>query len=174
MGRLYQAQEFAEVTRKVFEKNPHVFIGVDVIVGFPGEGEPEFLETERFLEASHWTKLHVFPFSARRNTKAETLSDPVPSLIKQKRSQLLRDMSQRRLEAFFETQKSKPHAFIAEKEIAPNVWQGHTENYLPIHLEGNLTRKVTYSVEVEALPSRFESLDHPNFLSARLVSTQTH
>jgi threonylcarbamoyladenosine tRNA methylthiotransferase MtaB len=132
MRRIYKAQEFVDVTLKIQAVAPYTFIGVDVIVGFPGETPEAFQQTVEVLEKSFWTKLHVFPFSARRGTRAETLPDPVDAAQKAERSRILREMSDRRLAAFMESQVGTVHEVILEKpsEKFPGMWQGHTANYL--------------------------------------------
>jgi len=132
MRRLYLAREFQEITEKIHAINPDTFIGVDVIVGFPGEGEREFQDTVELLESSPWTKLHVFSFSARRGTVAASLSPVVPPGEIQARSKALRLLSEKRLESFLTSQKGKIKEVIFEKPLKEDnrVWQGHTENYI--------------------------------------------
>ncbi len=133
MRRIYAAREFVEVTKKIEAASSDVFIGVDVIVGFPGETEEDFQETVKCLEESFWAKLHVFPFSARQGTRAAELADPVPSTQITNRSRLLREMSDSRQERFLKSQIGKEHEILLEKPSAkfPGFWLGHTENYLP-------------------------------------------
>ncbi len=131
MRRIYKAQEFVDVTRKIHALAPHTFIGVDVIVGFPGESEEAFNETLNCLDKSYWTKLHVFPFSVRKGTRAETLPNPVPADVIHERSRILRQKSDAMLEAFLQSQVGTLHEVILEKpsEKFPGLWQGHTANY---------------------------------------------
>ena len=130
MRRIYKAQEFIDVTRKIQAVAPHTFIGVDVIVGFPGETEEEFQRTLDCLEKSYWTKLHVFPFSVRRGTRAETLPNPVPEAVKVERSRILRELSDTQLRAFLDSQVGTLQEVILEKPArAAGLWQGHTANY---------------------------------------------
>lgn len=133
MRRIYAAREFTEVTQKIKIANPNTFIGVDVIVGFPGEGEDEFQETVTCLENSFWTKLHVFPFSLRKGTRAETLSERVPAAIIAQRSRQLRELSDKRYASFLTSQVGRLVNVIVEKPSRrqKGYWQGHTENYLP-------------------------------------------
>ncbi|NBX76174.1 MAG: tRNA (N(6)-L-threonylcarbamoyladenosine(37)-C(2))-methylthiotransferase MtaB [Proteobacteria bacterium] len=133
MRRLYKAHEFSDVTAKLKEAQPDTFVGVDVIVGFPGEGEKEFEDTVKLLEKSYWTKLHVFSFSARRGTVAAELKPEVPEAVIAERSKILRDLSDKRYEQFLKSQLGKEKAVIFEKlsKGSENVWQGHTENYIP-------------------------------------------
>jgi threonylcarbamoyladenosine tRNA methylthiotransferase MtaB len=133
MRRLYKAHEFSDVTAKLKEAHPDTFIGVDVIVGFPGEGEKEFEDTVKLLEKSFWTKLHVFSFSARRGTVAADLKPEVPEPVIAERSKTLRALSDRRYEEFLKSQIGKEKSVIFEKlsKGSEDVWQGHTENYIP-------------------------------------------
>jgi len=133
MRRLYKAHEFSDVTAKLKDAQPDTFVGVDVIVGFPGEGEKEFEDTVKLLTNSYWTKLHVFSFSARRGTVAADLKPEVPENIIAERSRILRTLSDKRYEAFLKAQAGKEKAVIFEKltKGSKEVWQGHTENYIP-------------------------------------------
>lgn len=133
MRRLYKAHEFCDVTAKLKEARPDTFVGVDVIVGFPGEGEKEFEDTVKLLENSYWTKLHVFSFSARRGTVAAEMTPVVPDTVIAERSKVLRELSDRRYGAFLKSQLGKDKFVIFEKPSKGNkaVWQGHTENYIP-------------------------------------------
>lgn len=133
MRRIYRAHEFVEVSNKIHAALPHAFIGVDVIVGFPGEGTKEFEETEENLRASHWTRLHVFPFSLRKDTPAEALPHKVEPAEIQRRSRELRAWSDARHQEFLESQLGRVCDVIVEKKSRqfPSAWKGHTENYLP-------------------------------------------
>jgi threonylcarbamoyladenosine tRNA methylthiotransferase MtaB len=149
MRRLYKAHEFSDVTAKLKEANPDTFVGVDVIVGFPGEGEKEFEDTVKLLENSYWTKLHVFSFSARRGTVAADLKPEVPEPVIAERSKTLRALSDRRYEEFLKSQIGKEKSVIFEKlsKGSEDVWQGHTENYIP-----------TLTVSTEAQSKMLEKL----------------
>ena len=133
MRRLYKAHEFTDVCEKLEAADPNTFVGVDVIVGFPGEGEKEFLDTVKLLENSFWAKLHVFSFSPRRGTVAASLSSPVLSRVVAERSQILRELSAKRYQAFLDSQIGKEKEIIFEKRSKgqSHIWQGHTENFIP-------------------------------------------
>lgn len=152
MRRFYKAEEFETVTQKIALKNSNCFVGVDVIVGFPGETEREFAETVACLERSYWTKLHVFPFSIRKNTPAEKLDGQVEKKEKEARSLRLRTWSDEKQTGFLRVQLGSRQALIAEKEIAPGVWQGHTANFVQAILrENQICRKQQYQVELTGL-----------------------
>lgn len=133
MKRIYKAAEFEEVGEKIQRANPNAFVGVDVIVGFPGETDAEFEQTVACLERSYWTKLHVFPYSERPGTGAAALEGKVAPATIQVRSGRLRKMSERRYLDFLSSQVGRECAVILERPSRkrPGVWLGHTENYLP-------------------------------------------
>ena len=93
MRRIYKAREFYDVSAKIEKQCPDTFIGMDVIVGFPGEGEAEFQETLDCLKNTFWSKLHVFPFSVRKGTRAEQLDGKVRDYDIFERSRILRELS---------------------------------------------------------------------------------
>lgn len=132
MRRIYRAEEFVEVTNAIGVANPDTFIGVDVIVGFPGEDEKAFQNTVSVLERSFWSKLHVFSYSTRKGTRAEAYTDHLPKAVIAARSQTLRAYSDQRLTQFLQSQVGKTKQVILEKlvEGKPYTWTGHTENYL--------------------------------------------
>lgn len=133
MRRLYKAQEFVDVCEKIYARCSDTFIGVDIITGFPGENEQEFMETVNLLNASKWSKLHVFSYSSRRGTAAASLTDHVPSEIIDARSEILRQMSETRYNAFLKSQLGKTKNVLLEQPSKKDagIWLGHTENYIP-------------------------------------------
>ncbi len=149
MRRIYKAEEFVTVTNQIGLHAPQTFIGVDVIVGFPGEDEAAFAETVDCLERSFWTKLHVFPFSVRKETRAETMPGRVKDYDITQRSAVLRAMSDRRHEAFLQTHLGQECDVLVEKttDKYPGFWLGHTENYLPTFSQAplRLSREIVRS-----------------------------
>lgn len=145
MRRLYKAQEFVDVCAKIHQKCPDTFIGVDVITGFPGETEKEFLETIQCLEKSSWSKLHVFSYSSREGTAAALLQDHLDPELIDARSEILRTMSEKRYAAFLESQLGKEKAILLEQPSKkdPKIWLGHTENYIPTLTRTNGIAKQT-------------------------------
>jgi len=131
MRRIYKAHEFVDATTRLYRRDPNVFIGVDVIVGFPGESDAAFEQTVKCLEASPWTKLHVFPFSVRKGTQAETLDEKVPAAVIAERSRVLRELSHRRYFQFLNSQLGLTKEVILERPERDGRWRGHTENYIP-------------------------------------------
>jgi len=112
-----------------------VGIGLDVIVGFPGEGEAQFLETYRFIESANIYYLHVFPFSARRGALAATFPDQVSGLLKKERVKLLRQLDMAKRRAFYERFQRKTMEIVPEGKLYRGQYmRGYTGNYLPVHI----------------------------------------
>ncbi len=140
MRRIYAAHEFYEVNEKIRKQNPRTFIGVDVIVGFPGETEEDFEQTVQLLEKSFWAKLHVFPYSERKETGAADLPNKIDTATIAVRSERLRKMSDERLKAFTQKATGQKFEVVLEKISSkhPNHWLGHTENYLPVLMQTSI------------------------------------
>lgn len=104
MKRQYTAQQVESSLQAIHERVPGSFVGMDVIAGFPGESEDEFLDSYERLKRLPWTRLHVFPYSQRPGTFAARRGDQVHPLLIKKRAQLLRDLSEERWKASAERQ----------------------------------------------------------------------
>lgn len=162
MRRIYKAQEFVEVTEKIYRQYPDTFVGVDVIVGFPGETEAEFQKTLNCLNSSHWSKLHVFSYSERAGTEAAAMSGKVNPAIINERSALLRQLSDTRYEAFLKGQIGKQKEIILERSLTEDgeQWLGHTENYLPTltRISKGATRMKLAATLTEFKGERFDAI----------------
>ncbi len=132
MRRRYLVNYIEERVVTIKDKMPHACIGVDVIVGFPGETEEHFLETYHFLNELDISYLHVFTYSERDNTVAADLSDPVPMKIRQKRSKMLRGLSVKKRRAFYESQLGSQRTVLFESENKEGYIYGFTENYVKV------------------------------------------
>lgn len=140
MRRIYKASEFEVVAEKIRRQCPDTFIGLDVIVGFPGESDKAFGETLAQLERTYWTKAHVFPFSAREGTAAATMTDEaVPAAAITERSAILRKLSDEKLAAFHRGQIGKTRPTVLERPATglPGWWSGHTDNYVNVLVPGS-------------------------------------
>src|SRR5699024_4138476 len=104
MRRRYLRELYVERVAKIREVMPDVCIGVDVIVGFPGETDELFLETYHFLNELDISYLHVFTYSERDNTLASEMDGVVPDRVRNKRSKMLRGLSVKKRRAFYEKQ----------------------------------------------------------------------
>jgi len=116
---------------------PDACIGVDVIVGFPGETDELFLETYNFLNDLDISYLHVFTYSERPNTHAATLSGVVPKSVRSKRSKMLRGLSLKKRRAFYESQIGKKRTVLFEGENKEGYIHGFTENYVKVKAPWN-------------------------------------
>ena len=119
------------------EKMPNACIGVDVIVGFPGETDELFLETYNYLNEMDISYLHVFTYSERPNTEAENMDGVVPVNLRKKRSKMLRGLSLKKRRAFYENQLDTEHSVLFESENKEGYIQGFTENYVKVKTPWN-------------------------------------
>jgi threonylcarbamoyladenosine tRNA methylthiotransferase MtaB len=132
MRRRYTTQQYAALVQRVRERIPDCGIGVDVIVGFPGETEEQFEETYRFLNHLPVSYLHVFTYSERPNTPAATYGDPVPPAMRSKRNEMLRVLSVKKREAFYRTMVGRKVTVLTETEVEGNRRFGFTDNYVKV------------------------------------------
>lgn len=132
MKRRYLSGLYLDRVIKIKEVMPHACIGVDVIVGFPGESDAQFLETYHFLNQLDVSYLHVFTYSERDNTPAANMADPVPKAVRNKRSKMLRALSVKKRRAFYETQLSSTKTVLFEGENKDGYIHGFTENYIKV------------------------------------------
>ena len=137
MKRRYQKEIYTERVAKIREVMPHACIGVDVIVGFPGETDEHFLETYNFLNEMDISYLHVFTYSERDNTEAAIMSDVVPLNVRNKRSKMLRGLTVKKRRAFYESQIGSNHTVLFERENKEGYIHGFTENYVKVKTPWN-------------------------------------
>ncbi len=132
MRRRYMKELYVDRVKQIKDKMPHACIGVDVIVGFPGESETHFLETYNFLNELDISYLHVFTYSERDNTLAAEMPNPVPKNIRSKRSKMLRGLSVKKRRAFYESQLGTTRTVLFEGENKEGFIHGFTENYVKV------------------------------------------
>jgi threonylcarbamoyladenosine tRNA methylthiotransferase MtaB len=137
MKRRYLRELYAERVQKIKEVMPHACIGVDVIVGFPGETDELFLETYHFLNALDISYLHVFTYSERDNTEAILMEGVVPGNVRAKRSKMLRGLSVKKRRAFYESQLGTNRTVLFEGENKEGYIHGFTENYVKVKTPWN-------------------------------------
>ncbi len=137
MRRRYLSDLYRERITKIKEVMPHACIGVDVIVGFPGETDAQFLETYYFLNELEVSYLHVFTYSERANTLAATMEEGVPLKVRQKRSRLLRGLSVKKRRAFYESQLGSVRTVLFEGDNKDGYIHGFTENYVKVKTPWN-------------------------------------
>jgi len=137
MRRKYLKELYAERVDAIKSLNPDTCIGVDVIVGFPGETDEEFMETVNFIKDIDVSYLHVFTYSERANTTARKMADSVPIPIRKERSQQLHILSNKKKRSFYESQLGKTKFVLFEGEENEGVMYGFTENYVKVKTEFN-------------------------------------
>lgn len=132
MNRRYRTDLYSHRVEMIKSIMPNACIGVDVIVGFPGESEKEFLQTYEFLNELDISYLHVFTYSERPNTKANEMEDKVPHEERVKRSKMLRSLSEKKKRKFYEHNIGKISNVLFENDIQEGTMQGFTENYIRV------------------------------------------
>ena len=132
MRRRYMKELYVDRVEHIKRVLPDACIGVDVIVGFPGETDEIFLETYNFLNDLDISYLHVFSYSERPNTHAATLPDEVSKSVRSKRSKMLRGLSAKKRRAFYESQITTEHTVLFEGENKQGYIHGFTENYVKV------------------------------------------
>ena len=134
MQRRYRTELYAERVNKILAHMPNACIGVDVIVGFPGENEIEFNKTYRFLQELEIAYLHVFTYSERKNTTANNMVDIVPMTVRRKRNKMLTILSQKKRRRFYEKFKGTTQDILFEQSKEPSRMNGFSANYLKVNL----------------------------------------
>jgi threonylcarbamoyladenosine tRNA methylthiotransferase MtaB len=137
MKRRYLRELYVDRVNKIREVMPDACIGVDVIVGFPGETDEHFLETYHFLNDLDISYLHVFTYSERDNTEAAEMDGVVPANIRSKRSKMLRGLSVKKRRAFYESQLGTTRTVLFEAENKEGYIHGFTENYVKVKTPWN-------------------------------------
>ncbi len=132
MRRRYQSELYAKRVTQIKNRMPHACIGVDVIVGFPGETDDHFMETYHFLNELDISYLHVFSYSERANTLAAEMPNPIPKNVRAKRSKMLRGLSLKKRRAFYEQQLGTTQKVLFESENKNGYIHGFTPNYVKV------------------------------------------
>ncbi|MFP3833461.1 tRNA (N(6)-L-threonylcarbamoyladenosine(37)-C(2))-methylthiotransferase MtaB [Chryseobacterium sp. SIMBA_028] len=162
MKRRYLTKLYNDRVNKIREVMPDAAIGVDVIVGFPGETEEKFMETYNFLNELPITYLHVFTYSERENTEAAAMGDVVPIAERKKRNKMLRILSEKKKMAFYQTQLGKTLPVLWEHENKDGKMFGFTENYVRVQKDFD-----------SAFVNQIEFLNLEKILSDGTVSVQS-
>ncbi|MCG2462024.1 tRNA (N(6)-L-threonylcarbamoyladenosine(37)-C(2))-methylthiotransferase MtaB [Flavobacteriaceae bacterium F89] len=137
MRRRYLTDLYVDRVERIREAMPNACIGVDVIVGFPGETDERFLETYHFLNGLDISYLHVFTYSERDNTVAADMEGVVPKKVRDKRSKMLRGLSVKKRRAFYESQLGSVCTVLFEGENKNGYIHGFTENYIKVRTPWN-------------------------------------
>ena len=137
MRRRYLSDLYVDRVENIRKVMPDACIGVDVIVGFPGETDEHFIETYKFLSDLDISYLHVFTYSERDNTIAIDLPGEVPANVRKKRSKMLRGLSAKKRRAFYESQLGTERTVLFESENKEGYIHGFTENYVKVKMPWN-------------------------------------
>ncbi len=167
MRRKYDRQLYAERVAAIKALRPDCCIGVDVIVGFPGESDEAFADTVDFLKDLDISYLHVFTYSERANTTAVKLGDAVPMHVRKERSKQLHILSDKKKRRFYEENIGSVRQVLFEQEADLGMMYGFTENYVKV--------KIPYD---EALANTFQtvrldSIDRDGIVKCTLLVTET-
>jgi len=137
MKRRYLKDTYTNRVSRIKETMPNACIGVDVIVGFPGETDALFLETYNYLNDLDISYLHVFTYSERPNTEAVALNGIIPKKVRAKRSKMLRGLSAKKRRSFYESQLGNSLTALFESENKEGYIHGFTENYVKVKTPWN-------------------------------------
>lgn len=166
MRRRYMRELYVDRVVQIKQAMPDACIGVDVIVGFPGETDEHFLETYNFLNELDVSYLHVFTYSERDNTVAAEMEAVVPLKVRKKRSKMLRGLSAKKRRAFYENQLGTTRTVLFEGENKEGYIHGFTENYVKVKTPWNPGLVNTlHQVELQKIDEdglvRFEFIKEP-------------
>ncbi len=163
MRRRYTAERYRERIAKIRELMPDSFLGVDVIVGFPGEGEEEFMETYHLLEEVGASFLHIFPFSERPGTPAVSMPNKVQSRISTERVERLEELSAKLNRRFAERFLGETREVLFESTNHNGIMYGYTDNYLRVAAPYDASKVNTIC------PVRLDAIDTNGDISATIV-----
>ena len=144
MRRKYERSLYAERVSSIKSLRADACIGVDVIVGFPGETDEEFMDTIDFLKDLDISYLHVFTYSERANTTAVKLGSPVPMAVRRERSKMLHILSDKKKRGFYEQNIGTERTVLFEHEEDEGVMYGFTENYVKVKFPFNADMANTF------------------------------
>ena len=159
MRRRYRRELYAERVESIKKHMPHACIGCDVIVGFPGETEDDFLETYQFIKDLDISYLHVFTYSERTNTLAAEMTGVVPVEERRRRNQALRGLSEMKRRAFYQEHAATARPVLLEHHRDPSLLSGFTDNYLKVEVPARAgTLNEILNVSLDNLSADAESI----------------
>jgi len=164
MRRRYNTDLYVRRVESIKKFMPHCCIGVDVIVGFPGETEEDFMDTYDFINNLDISYLHVFTYSERANTLAAEMQNPVPMNVRRERNEMLRILSQKKKRAFYQSHLSSVRNVLVEKDKKSNSYTGFTDNYIKV----NITSE--QAIENSIIPVSLEKIAENGNVNAKVVS----
>jgi threonylcarbamoyladenosine tRNA methylthiotransferase MtaB len=173
MQRRYTADLYRSRIQYIKELMPNAGIGVDIIVGFPGESDQDFLDTYHFINDLDISYLHVFTYSERPDTKAISMADRVPVEKRKERNAMLRTLSEKKRQGFYRTQKGRIVDVLLESGIktdfsSSGIREGYTENYVRVGFDKEIVSDNAELIRVKLTESEGE------FVRAEILETLTH
>lgn len=136
MHRPYDTRRFAELLGDIRKRIPDIAITTDIIAGFPGETEDEFMSTLAFAENCGFSKMHIFPYSKRKGTPAEKMPNQIPETVKQKRCAQLAELDHKQQQSFLGQCVGSEAEVLFEQTAADGYIEGLTSNYLRVYVQG--------------------------------------
>jgi len=179
MRRKYNSQLYVDRIKKIKTAMPHACIGVDVIVGFPGETEKEFLTTYNFLNELDVSYLHVFTYSERQNTTAIKMDGIVPKEERSRRSKMLHILSEKKKRYFYEQHIGKTYNVLFETEQHNEYLNGFTDNYIKVKvpyqkaLENKIKTVTLTDIDHEGVVEVSIQPNHNHMKNAQLLNVKT-
>ncbi|MFN8280047.1 MAG: tRNA (N(6)-L-threonylcarbamoyladenosine(37)-C(2))-methylthiotransferase MtaB [Saprospiraceae bacterium] len=149
MKRRYKRELYSERVDMIKRIMPNACIGVDVIVGFPGESDAHFSNTFSFLEDLEVSYLHVFTYSERSDTLAATMDHSVPADVRAKRSESLRQLSNKKKHYFYRSNLGKTGHVLIEAREKEGIYSGFTENYVRVQISETKDKMINQLIPVE-------------------------
>lgn len=135
MNRHYDCAEYARIADSLRHHFENASVTTDLMVGFPGETEEEFLDSISFVEKMKLAKVHVFAYSVREGTRAANMPDQIPQKVKEERSRRMIETCKRVRNEFLQTQVGTVCQVLFEQIAEDGTYQGYSENYTPVHVK---------------------------------------
>lgn len=145
MRRHYTASDFRKMCDRIKNVIPDFNITTDLIVGFPGETEEDFMESAEMCRNIGFSHIHTFKYSIRNGTKAATMPNQIPEKTKTERSAVIREISAENKKRYFEQMLGKTQKMLIERISADGTAQGYGENYIPMRLKSNDLEKNAFT-----------------------------
>jgi threonylcarbamoyladenosine tRNA methylthiotransferase MtaB len=151
MHRPYTTDDYRKIVERIRKKVPDVGISADVMVGFPGETEENFLNSYAFVKEMGFMGLHVFKYSPRKGTPASKLKDQVKAQDKEKRSKKMLQLAEQGFEAFAQKYLDKTLDVLVETTLPQGDWEGHTDNFIRVVFPGKTQKGQIVPVKLKKI-----------------------
>jgi threonylcarbamoyladenosine tRNA methylthiotransferase MtaB len=135
MNRKYNRELFSDKLKRIKSLMPDCCIATDLIVGFPGETDSDFLDTYNFIKDSELSYVHVFTYSERNNTRSSKMDSPVQDFVRKQRSEKLHKLSDEKKLFFYKNNLGKIRKVLFESNISDGMIHGFTDNYIKVQTE---------------------------------------